>query len=1175
VNKSVRIGSSMLLAMAGLTILLLLARSPAMVSAARVEQHGVKTVTADGINWTIEPADAPPMFSASGQRSMAIDGDGRLHVAYGRDHLYYARQDGDDTWYTQIVDDGSWVGAYASLALAPTAPYTPHISYYDRYGGNLMYAWWNGSGWQHVAVDSTEDVGQYTSLVLDDTGSPHVSYFDYTNNRLKYAWLDGSTWLNETVDGGGRYTSLVLDGSGNPHISYHTGSPDYSLKHAWLDGTTWLSETVDSSGYAGEYNSLALDTSGNPRISYYDRDNGRLKYAWFDGVTWQDAVVDSESYAGRYTSLALDDSGQPRISYCLHHSLSDLTCSDLRYAWLDGTTWLTTTVDNSAFQTGNDTSLALDSSGTPHISYRTNMFDYRLKHAWLSGTTWVSETVDIAGDVGQYSSVALDSSGNPRVAYHAEIPGYNLKYAWLSGTTWMNTTVDESPSVGYYASLALDSSDDPYVSHCTAGSFRHLKVAWLSGTTWLSTTVDTEECRYTSLALDDFDRPHVAYSGEGGLKYAWYNGTTWLSTTVDSNYRYVSLALDDSGVPRISYWDGGQCLKYAWLSATTWLSTTVNCGEELGQDNSLALDASGTPHISYHDVFNGDLKYAWLSGTTWLSTTVDSRGDVGGYSSLALDSQGVPHIGYVSYYENVVKYAWLSGTTWLSSTVATYGEIEDTYGMLAYTSLALDCFDNPHISYYDEMIGDLMVARGQRPGQQPTLRFGSTTCSAGEGAGVATINVILNAPVTRTVAVDYATVDGTALAGHDYLAASGRMTFTPGSTLQTFEVPILDDALDEEDETIELALSSPSGAAIVGGAATLTILDDDVPEVRFSSTAYAVNEAGSAAAITVVLDVSSTWQTVTVDFATGDGTAVAPDDYQATSGTLAFVPGETAHAFIVAVNDDALAEPNETITVALSDVQNGVLGTNSFAVLTIFDDETPSVSFDRTGYTVDEGAGTAVVTVTLRGGPTHTVSVNCITSDGTATSPGDYGTVSSTLTFTPGETSETCSVPIYEDALDEDDETLTLTLSDPVSANLGMRSSASLTIADNDPLPRVRFSDANYVVVEDAGAAIITVTLGAVSGRTVWVDYATEAGSATAGVDYVTISSTLAIPPATTWQTFTVDILFDTLDEPDETLTLNLVNPVNGTMVLPELAVLTILDDDENFWVYLPLVMRH
>jgi hypothetical protein len=244
-------------------------------------------------------------------------------------------------------------------------------------------------------------------------------------------------------------------------------------------------------------------------------------------------------------------------------------------------------------------------------------------------------------------------------------------------------------------------------------------------------------------------------------------------------------------------------------------------------------------------------------------------------------------------------------------------------------------------------------------------------------------------------------------------------------------------------------------------------------------------------------------------------------------------------------------------------------------VLTIFDDETPSVSFDRAGYIVGEGAGAAIVTVTLRGGPTHTVSVNCITSDGTATSPGDYGTVSSTLTFTPGETSETCSVPIYEDALDEDDETLTLTLSDPISANLGMHSSASLAIADNDPLPRVRFSDANYAVVEDAGAAIITVTLGAVSGRTVWVDYATEAGSATAGVDYVTISSTLAIPPATTWQTFTVDILFDTLDEPDETLTLNLVNPVNGTMVLPELAVLTILDDDENFWVYLPLVMRH
>ena len=143
-------------------------------------------------------------------------------------------------------------------------------------------------------------------------------------------------WCTEIVDGEGvvgEYTSLELDSSDNPHISYFDRT-NFDLKYAYRDGSSWQIGIADSFGNVGNHNSLALDSSGHPHISYFDDTNDDLKYARCesgcgDQVNWQKVTVDDIGIVGIFTSLTLDSSGYPHISY------QDYTGNALKYAWCE------------------------------------------------------------------------------------------------------------------------------------------------------------------------------------------------------------------------------------------------------------------------------------------------------------------------------------------------------------------------------------------------------------------------------------------------------------------------------------------------------------------------------------------------------------------------------------------------------------------------------------------------------------------------------------------------------------------------------------------------------------------------------------------------------------------------------------------------------------------------
>jgi hypothetical protein len=364
----------------------------------------------------------------------------------------------------------------------------------------------------------------------------------------------------------------------------------------------WTIVTVDR-GDVGAYTSLALD-NGNPRISYHEGANQDLQYTWCDAdcgdtTSWDAVVVDSASDVGQHSSL-YDSSGNPHISYY------DTTAGDLKYATCDSGcdtpgNWTTETVDNSTNNVGLYTSMALDGSGNPHISYfDANSLD--LKYAYKSGGSWTIVVVDSLGTVGEYTSLALDGTGNPRISYHGN---NTLKYASCDTScddagNWTTTTVDSSASdVGEFTSLALNSSGNPRISYAsfatpTNGDLKYATCDSGCDTpgNWTTETVDTtgNTGKDTSLALDTGENPHIAYYriDQGNLLYAKHTGTSWAIEPVDTFGdvgEFCSLALDGNDDPHISYYDSdNEDLKYALLAEPCLVDADCNDNNDCTDD---------------------------------------------------------------------------------------------------------------------------------------------------------------------------------------------------------------------------------------------------------------------------------------------------------------------------------------------------------------------------------------------------------------------------------------------------------------------------------------------------------------------------------------------------------------------------------------------------------------
>ncbi|MBU6410749.1 MAG: hypothetical protein KGR98_10215, partial [Verrucomicrobia bacterium] len=398
-----------------------------------------------------------------------------------------------------------------------------------------------------------------------------------------------------------------------------------------------------------------------------------------------------------------------------------------------------------------------------------------------------------------------------------------------------------------------------------------------------------------------------------------------------------------------------------------------------------------------------------------------------------------------------------------------------------------------------------------------------------------------------------------------------NLDFPPGETFETVYVPILDDLKVTPNLTVNLALSNPTGGAVIGDqpTATLTIVESD-SVVSFLSSYYSqVKNAPTKVADIDVLRQGGTNGTASVDFyTTTNGTAVAGTDYYPTNLTVVFNPGQTDVVVQVPIINNNLAEGNRTVGLLLTNAVNTTLVAPSNAVLTIIDtvNAPGQIAFMATNYTAYESGGYAYLTLVRTNGSSGSVSVGYYTVPGTAQPGVNYSDGSGTVTFIGGQTNAAIQIPLITSGPPQAPVSLTVGLTNATGgATLIAPTNAALTIVDDLSTGFGFLNVTNYVRETNGVAPIFVQRLGNTNGS-VQVNYATTNGTAVAGVNYVAASNILTFNPGQTLKAVSLQLIHDPQVTGDLKMMMRLSNPSAGTQLgLLSNTVVVIQDADAGF----------
>jgi Flp pilus assembly protein TadG len=339
-------------------------------------------------------------------------------------------------------------------------------------------------------------------------------------------------------------------------------------------------------------------------------------------------------------------------------------------------------------------------------------------------------------------------------------------------------------------------------------------------------------------------------------------------------------------------------------------------------------------------------------------------------------------------------------------------------------------------------------------------------------------------------------------------------------------------------------------------------LAGELSDVNFKTTSQTAEETKGTISVVVELNKVST-EVVTVPFSvTGTALEGAGEDYLITASPLVINPGEMTATIYITLNNDGVAEGDESLIIGLDTPINATKGPQNIHTVTIVDP--PDVYFTTVSSVELESATSTALMIELSKGSSQDVTVSFVTS-GTATWGGgaDYTTSPSSVVISSGTLSEMLMVTINNDSIDENDEDAVITLDSPINALIGLTPSHTMTIIDDDAPPLVSFFTPNQVVSEEIGTFTTSLTLSEISGKTITVPYTTS--GTTIPEDYIIHNlSPIVIPPGASTADINMSILEGDGYEEDETLILTLGSPTNASLGAPAVQTIVITEHSDQ-----------
>lgn len=350
-----------------------------------------------------------------------------------------------------------------------------------------------------------------------------------------------------------------------------------------------------------------------------------------------------------------------------------------------------------------------------------------------------------------------------------------------------------------------------------------------------------------------------------------------------------------------------------------------------------------------------------------------------------------------------------------------------------------------------------------------------------EASGTIMVPVRLSEASDQMVTVSFEIVDGSATANIDYFGTDGALTFSPGELEQTIGVQIIDDGVEEQNETFAINLTMASGASLGTRTHTVTINANVLPRVSVSVIAAAASLEDVTPTLVFTLDKPSPVATSVTYTLGGNATA---EDYALTAGTVAFAAGSTMEMLPLGVIDDDLDEDDENVVVTLgatSGIIVGAMGSQTYQILD--NDASPTVQFTLASSQVRENMTRVDLMVELSAISGRTVTVPfSIDNASTATATADYTPFTiSPLTFTPPATTIVLSIDVLEDTAIEPDETIVVRLGMPQNATPGTNVTHTLTIRDDD---QSCLGEGSYAACVPTPTAAQTLPLGTINTDT-------------------------------------------------------------------------------------------